>query len=1249
MSVTIDSLDIQIRSSAGSAAANIDRLADALGKMRANAKLTAVTNNLTKLSEALGKLQGTSTGLSNIRGLAGAMKSLSQVQKSAGFNSLVNTLKKLPDIVNQLDAGTLATFTAQMRKLAAALAPLANQINTVGVAFSRLPARISQIVTGTNKMASASRDAADAQEDLGNGLNAASINLASGISILQSYIGVLHQVRDALAAVIAEAIEWDGIQFRFGRAFGEDADEVYDYILRVNDAMQINTQQFMQYSSLYGSLLSGFGIAQEKITSMSVGLSELSYDIWAAYNDRFKTLEDASEAVRSAITGEIEPIRNAGIALTEASMQEYLANIGMAQVSVEKLTEAQKSEVRYAVMVNAALNQGIVGTYAREMNTAEGAVRTLAQQMKTLVQSIGSLFIPILQVVVPWVSAFVSVLTDAAQVVAKFFGIPWFEIDWSSSTKGVGAVAAGAKDASKGMEGAADAAKKLKSYTMGFDELNVIDPPSDSSSGGAGGGAGAEGNGFKGLDLDTLWDDSVLASAKNKIEELKPVAEKVLKVILAVGAAFAAWKISKGVQALLGSKGVKWMTDFGKALMGSIGNPAAASAVTFMTSGLSKLATTLTSGIFSKGAAAGIFGAMGGGGLAASAAAIGTFIGSIGLLAVGLYDVFKNSELFHKGLSAIKDLIVLVGKGVRNLAEKWFPDLNFNIGGIDDKLQELTGGFIGLGDIAIALGGLALFGPWGLAIAGVILAIKGLGAVFSDVGIPAVDLFGDGISAATKEKVEPFLLAIDTLDQKMKTLDWGDIPITVGDAEDIKSQLNNIVDIIVAELDSDKNEALTKLEPLRNAFTDSQYADLLASIEASYAKQNQLVLDGETEINAILALAAEEKRALTQEESDRIAKIQKEMRDTGIKYLSDSETESNLILQRLKDNATALSAEQASEIIKSAAEARDETIKSAKEQYDGILLEAQRMLDTGVITKDEYDNIIDAAESTRDETVKAAEDQYADILATAKLNMGEYADYIDEETGEMKNTWEIFWIDTKKAFSDGWKNIKDWWKTSAAPVFTKEYWKEKFAPVKQGISDKLDEVKTSVGEKWDAIKKWFADKVAPKLTLTFWLQKFTNLKTGFTQTIKNAVNAGIDLMNKFIGWLNEKLHFSWDALTLLGKEVYPAGSIQLFTIPSIPRLETGGFLEDGLFTMNHGEIAGKFNNGKSVVANNQQIVEGIAAGVYEAVVAAMSAAGGRQDQSVNVYLDGKQITAAVEKRQGERGRSLMGNQLGYVY
>jgi hypothetical protein len=373
------------------------------------------------------------------------------------------------------------------------------------------------------------------------------------------------------------------------------------------------------------------------------------------------------------------------------------------------------------------------------------------------------------------------------------------------------------------------------------------------------------------------------------------------------------------------------------------------------------------------------------------------------------------------------------------------------------------------------------------------------------------------------------------------------------------------------------------------------------------------------------------------------------MKTTGIKYLSESETESNLILKRLKDNASLLTAEQASEVVKNAISARDKTIKAAEEQYKGILLEAQRLLDTGMINEDEYAEIVSVAESARDETVEAAETQYGEILKTAQTQMGKYSKYLDEETGEIKSNWDLFCEGVADKWEDAWGGIKAWWNENMAKFFTKQYWKDMFDSIKQGVSEKLGEVKQAISEKWELVKNWFNTNVAPKLTLSFWLTKFKNLKDGFTQTIKNAVNAGIELMNKFIGWINSKLSFSWDAFEIAGKEIVPGGSIQLFTIPQIPRLETGGFLEDGLFTMNHGEIAGKFNNGKSVVANNQQIVEGIAAGVYEAVVAAMNATNGHQGQNVNVYLDGKQIYASVKKTESERGKPLMGNQLGYLY
>ena len=469
MSVTIDSLDIQISTSAGQSAANIEKLADALEKLRANAKLGPTIKNLEKLKNTL---NGLSTG-----------------------------------------------------------------------GLSKLPQKMNVAISVTNKMAEASKNAK-------KGFDMSSMGLMALISNYGTLIGTVNQAIQAVSQMLAQAVEWDGIQFRFGRAFGEDAEETYEWVQKINEALGINIQEFMQYSSLYGSLLSGFGMEQEKITAISVGLTELSYDIWAAYNDRFKSLEAASEAVRSAITGEIEPIRNAGIALTEASLQEYIDSTHLAGVSIEKLTEAQKSEVRYAAMVNAAMNQGIVGTYAREMQTAEGAVRSLSQSFKGLVQALGSLFIPLLQLVVPYVTAFVELLTEAAFWVASIFNIPIQEINWGKSTKGVGGIAEGAKDAASGLDDASKAAKKLKQYTMGFDELNVISPDSGASGAGAGaGGAGGSGWG-EGLDLKSLWDESIFDEASKKVDEIKEKIKAFFgdwktQAVLAVASAvalFSAWK-----------------------------------------------------------------------------------------------------------------------------------------------------------------------------------------------------------------------------------------------------------------------------------------------------------------------------------------------------------------------------------------------------------------------------------------------------------------------------------------------------------------------------------------------------------------------------------------------------------------------------------------------------------------------------------------------------------------------------------
>lgn len=209
-----------------------------------------------------------------------------------------------------------------------------------------------------------------------------------------------------------QASEWEGIMYRFGRAFGKEAEENYKWINRLNAELQINVQQFMQYASIYGTMLKGFGVAQKDAAAMAMNYTELTYDIWAGYNDIYKSFEDAAVAVRSAIAGEVEPIRRAGFTIVDSQLKITAANYGIAY-STQSASEELKSYLRYLTLIDQAKAQDLIGTYAREITTAEGLMRTLRQQLTSLSQAFGSFLLPALVKVLPYVQAFVELIGEA--------------------------------------------------------------------------------------------------------------------------------------------------------------------------------------------------------------------------------------------------------------------------------------------------------------------------------------------------------------------------------------------------------------------------------------------------------------------------------------------------------------------------------------------------------------------------------------------------------------------------------------------------------------------------------------------------------------------------------------------------------------------------------------------------------------------------------------------------------------------
>lgn len=290
---------------------------------------------------------------------------------------------------------------------------------------------------------------------------------------------------------------------------------------------------------------------------------------------------------------------------------------------------------------------------------------------------------------------------------------------------------------------------------------------------------------------------------------------------------------------------------------------------------------------------------------------------------------------------------------------------------------------------------------------------------WSKDAVEAVDVLGEGISDVTRSKLSPFLETMRTLDDTLAGIDFKCLKIDDSIVQQVKTQVEKIRDIILNELDSDRNEALNSLRPLREALGEEAYNELVLANESYYQSLTEKVTAGEARINEIMAAAAAQNRELTAAEQSEILRIRDEMNDTGVKHLTESEIEYNTVMNRLKDNSTRISLEQASEIIQNAQATRDETVAAAETQYSKTELEAQRMLSVGAINKEQYDQIIAAAEKTRDDAIEAANAQYDTINSTTRDKLGENAQYIDSETGGIKSKWDIFC----EGLSKGWHNM----------------------------------------------------------------------------------------------------------------------------------------------------------------------------------------------------------------------------------
>lgn len=777
--VDITSLSVEISAESQGAELNIDKLATAISNLRTKGNVTKVVNSLDKLAGSIATLKQASAGMSGLDKITSFLNGLSNVNTTAStksINTVVNAIKKIPaavsglngvdfysmsgsitqltnalaplsildasnlkalgsafnaigkvpDLTDKLKATDLDSFASSCQKISAALAPLASQLDKVGNAFAKLPPQLSKVVTQANRVTAANEKQRKSYLSLSNQMNGFMRNMAKLVS--------LKAIAEYLGNAVAKFNDFYEATDLFHNAMGNLSGEADTLISKMQGLLGVDPTKAMTYMATIQSLGTSFGLTSDKAYILSKNLTQLAYDEGSYWN---KDVAETFTAMSSAISGEIEPIRRLGVDLSQARLQQELLALGFNK-QVSSLSQADKAVLRYIAIMKQTAN--VQGNLAQTIQSPANQIKILKAQLDMLAKSVGSLLYPAMKSILPPLIAAVQLIREFVEWVAKLMGVKVVFTDFTKSADSVGGIGDAMDDTADSTK---KAAKALKDYTMGFDELNIIDPTQGSS--GSGGGASA-GNILGDVDLSGY--DMFKNYVGNAVDEIKAKLEKLAPLIAGISAGFATWAIGNALlEALNKIKGDGSLIE-----------------------GILKLWKSPIMG-----------------------AAV-----AVGIMVARFVDLYQNSEAFRKGLERVRAMIYLAAEGLRQgwnisltdgklgesikylkesfsnlkqviwnlIPESWQEGISSAFKTISDVVKDLD---LDVGDLITTLMGIGLIVSGhpvaGLAVLGfeaITVAVRGLGSesqkeafemetdwfnAFKSMGEKVADFVGDAITA----------------------------------------------------------------------------------------------------------------------------------------------------------------------------------------------------------------------------------------------------------------------------------------------------------------------------------------------------------------------------------------------------------------------------------------------------------------------------------------------------------------------
>ncbi len=1202
-----ESIELQIKSDAQQATKAIGNL---------QSKLQGLGTTLNSLNGA--SISNFASGMSQ---LATSLRSVSSIDTRT-FSKIATNMEKL----GNLDTARLVSSASALKSMATELSGFAN--------ISKQSAEITQLTASISKLGSKSASyAADNIRNLGSALKevmttlssaprvnnniiqmtnalanlsqqgskvgSASRSLVTGFSNTTKSIKSTRSGFKGLASTIGKfyatywmvmravgkigsavdlASQLTEVQNVVDTTFGDMASKVDDFTKTSIQDFGMSELTVKQISSRFQALGTSVGISSEQVANgtamankalmsqnntlykttdsmanMSLNLTRLAGDMASFYD---VDQADVAKSLQSIFTGTIAPLRRYGLDLTQATLSEWAMKNGL-DANIKSMTQAEKVLLRYNyVMAN---TQAAQQDFSRTANTWANSIRVLKQEFQAWGSIIGSVIINALK---PFVQALnkvmlkvISFTRTVADALGAIFG-------WTIEISGGGAVVDGMEDIADGVGDIGDnadssdkKAKKLKKTLLSIDEIHALDDNSDSGSGGSGGGAGG------GADSSLKKTDGLLEKYKSSIKDLYSLG-KYIGDALASAMESIDWKkiyrkadnFGKGLADFLnGLISPRLFYDLGATIAGSLNT-----ALHFLNS----FGTTFDWSNF---------------GLS---------------IANGINGFFENFDfaLLGKTISAwAKGILNMLTMAVKNV--DW-TNVGTQIGTFFANIDWVS--VIGdLWQLATAIGGAIInaLDAWfqedplsATIVAGLALAkLTGLGKTLSKIWKDSwtsgdLSTFGETISS-TLNKVKVTAGLVITIEgvaynSNSGSGDWkSDIVAPIITGVGVALATNPLTGLVAGVSMFVSNIGLR----IGNALAGTKYSwkDVVGNLaDLSFWKD----LGHYLYVDEIEPAIEEWKDEIWPKISNTFAKIfnplikiynkvfGKDIPTIKEKAVRDYKGAGHSIGETNDDIKK--STKSMSDNVKKSLEDTGKKTEKTSSDFDSMrknVSDSLTNVNTSIDgTKGKMDSMSNKASGTSLSTSGSFSTLSSNLynslsgingsLGSAKSNMGLF-----------QNAAENMRNGTSGAFSTLANNASTYLGSTGSSF--------------NGLKGKVDNTNGSLNT-----FKWYASQNY-SVGISSW---------GFSG-VKSSIDGIVRSLDDLFKYNNKKFNITTGTKSMGYQSL----------LDKAPHYATGGFPEEGPFYMNRGEIVGKFSNGKNVVANNQQITEGIKQAVMEGMAQMM--------------------------------------------